>query len=147
MSRVLPFLAALSLAVPAAAQDVARFSVTDHLSDGQSEETITVYIDGKNVGTLHVGPGKTTDRIEVSAPRADRYDYALCGRLRVQIEGRMQEREINDGGTLYDADGRSYAAYTEGQATFYLLDDTPDRPTARVERDDKPRCTAAVASR
>ena len=130
----------------AAAQDVVRFTISDHLSAGQIEETITVYLDGRNVGTLHVHATKQNDQLQISVPRAERYDYALCGRLRLR-SGNPAEREINDGGTLTDVDGRVFAAYNEGSAAFFLLDVTPHRVPVGVPRDDKPRCAAAIASR
>ena len=139
--------AALGLwCLPVAAQDVARFTISDHLSAGQVEETITVYLNGRNVGTLHVQASKQDDQLQVTVPRAAQYEYALCGRLRLR-SGNPAEREINDGGTLTEVDGRVFAAYNEGSAAFFLLDVTPGRPPVPVARDEKPRCTAAIASR
>ena len=132
--------------MPVAAQDFVLFTISDHLSIGQVEENITVYLNGRNVGTLHVDAGKQDDQLRISVPRAARYDYALCGRLRLR-SGNPAQREINDGGTLTEVEGRTFAAYNEGSAAFYLVDVTQNRAPVTVIRDDKPRCTAAIASR
>ena len=143
-------LAALVLLMPAgsaSAQEAVQFTILDNLSPGQTEEVITVYIGARNVGTLHVHAGRQADRLVVSVPRAASYDYTLCGKLRVREGGRVSEHEINDGGTLTDVEGRTFAAYTEGAAAFYLLDVTEGRPVTEVRRDPTRRCAAAVASR
>ena len=131
----------------ASAQDAVRFSVSDHLSPGQVEEVITVYIGPRNVGTLHVDAAHPDDRVQVSVPRASSYEYALCGRLKLREGAAVTEREINDGGTLTDVEDRDFAAYTEGSALFYLLDVTSGQRPAEVRRDQAQHCAAAVASR
>lgn len=132
---------------PATAQDAVQFTILDQLSPGQIEEVITVYIGARNVGTLHIDAAHKEDRISVSVPRAASYDYSLCGRLKMQAGAGVTEREINDGGTLTDVQGRTFAAYNDGSAYFYLLDVTSGQRPAEVRRDTTRRCAAAVASR
>ena len=139
---------AASLA-PALAPAVARaasFVIEDALSDEQVAEETHVFIDGHAVGSFRLTTDHPAATLEVRVPDAEPHDYVLCGETRVRLPGGGEETvPINDSGTLSDADGRVYIAFTRGYASFFLVDATAGRPEAELRTHLGPACPAPVS--
>ena len=137
---------ALLLALPAAPAAADRFVIQDALSEQQLTERIAVIIDGREVGVFHLDATHPADTLAVTVPDAPVHEYLLCGEtLLRRAEGGSENRPVNDSGTLADANGRTYLAYTEGFLTFFLVDATPARPPAELRTRLGPRCPAAIS--
>ena len=134
------------LALLPAAANAGDLTVVDQLSPDQVTETIHLTIDGEPAGGFTLGPGHAVDVLRVHVIDAPRHDYALCGETTLRTaSGAEQTVPVNDSGTLDDANGRTYAAYTAGYRSFFLRDVTPGRPPAQVEIHQGPRCPAAIS--
>ncbi len=131
--------------MPAAAQDLRRTTVTvsDHLSEGQQEETIAVYFAGVLAGSLHVAPGKPDDSFTASIPARDHLSYTLCGKLeRREADGSTSSHPIDNGGVLAGYAGQSLMAITHGDVLFSLESDDA-AVVSSVQ--PGPACTAATS--
>ena len=138
-------LAGWLLAGSAPAQPVRQVSLTviDHLSLGQQEETIAVYLAGVLVGTLHVDASHPDDSFEAHVPPMAALPFALCGRLlRREPGGDVSSHRIDNGGTLTGYEGGRWAAITLGDVAFTLQEDS-----GRGEStwSPAPACSAAVS--
>ena len=147
LTNRLPFAlaAALLSVLPASAQDRHRTTVTvsDHLSEGQQEETIAVYFAGVLAGTLHVAPGKPDDSFTATVPDQDHLGYTLCGKLlRRDEDGALTPHPIDNGGVLVGYAGKTLMAITLGDVLFSLQSEAAD-VTSTVQ--PGPACTAAVS--
>ncbi len=130
---------------PATAQDLRRTTVTvsDHLSEGQHEETIAVYFAGVLAGTLHVAPDKPDDSFTATILDRDHIGYTLCGRLeRQEADGSLSSHPIDNGGVLSGYAGQTLMATTHGDVLFSLESDS-GAVTSAVQ--PGPACTAAVS--
>lgn len=119
-------------------------SVSDHLSAGQLEETIAVYLAGVLVGTLHVDATHPDDSFQAQVPALAALPFALCGKLIRQEPdgGSSTDHAIDNGGMLRDYAGGHWAAITLGDVLFTLRDE------AGQGHDDVargPACSAAVS--
>ncbi len=136
---------AVLLSWPVRAEPV-QFTVIDELSSGQAREDIAVFLGGRLAGSLHIDHTHPHDEISLTVDRADRYDFALCGRL-VREGDADPDHRIDDAGTLTDVAGRSFAAVTIGDELFTLRDVTAGRAPAAIAIRPGPACAPTVASR
>jgi hypothetical protein len=147
------FLAALLLlsclvGAPLARAAGGAFVLVDELSPEQIEEDITVYLDDTQVGHIHLTREHPADMLHITAAEAPMHDYVLCGETLVQDKDGTEKRvPVNDSGSLFDPDGRTFAAYTEYYRAFFLRDITADKPAARIDIHLGPRCPAPVSWR
>jgi hypothetical protein len=134
------FLASAALAQP---YRRAHITVVDHLSAGQQEETIAVYLGGVIAGTLHIDSEHPDDSFTADVPAMPRLPFALCGKLlRADEDGAVTIHPIDNGGTLTDFDGGSWAAITLGDVMFTLRDES-GKGDSTVN--PGPACSAAVS--
>ncbi|WP_152613212.1 hypothetical protein [Inquilinus limosus] len=114
-------------AVPAgAASKDSRFRIVDELGPDQVEELITVAIDGRTIGILHITKDDPVAELQVKVPAGRPARYELCGFLIVQTpEGTRRQHPINHTGTIENADGRVLKAFNQNNEIFYLQDGTP----------------------
>ncbi len=127
------------------AQGVRRATVTvsDHLSSGQQEETIAVYLAGVLSGTLHVDATHPDDSFVATVPALDQLPFALCGRLiRRAADGNVSTHTIDNGGTLTGFEGGTWAAITIGDVAFTLQDESGQGDSSYTAA---PACSAAVS--
>ena len=133
------------LAVSAGAQPVrrARLTLIDHLSGGQQEETIAVYLAGVLVGTLHVDSAHPDDHFDAQVPAMPSLPFALCGKLlRRESDGSISNHAIDNGGTLTDYENGRWAAITLGDVVFTLQEEGGQGDSTVSAA---PACTAAVS--
>ena len=121
----------------------AVLTVSDHLSVGQQEETITVYFAGVIAGTLHVDATHLDDSFTATVPAMDKLPFTLCGKLlRRERDGTVTIHPIDNGGSLTGYEGGSWAAITLGDVVFTLHDETG---RGEDTSGPGPACTAAVS--
>ena len=132
----LPLLA--GLAAPARAETAATvsFAITDAVDPMEVAEDTTVFINGKLVAHFALSADHPFGETQVVIPVADRYDYALCGRITIRVpDGHSETHILDDGATLTEPAGRRLEALaTDGFTTFYLGERTPDIAAA-IPRD------------
>ncbi len=137
--------AGMLLATTPFAQPVRRVTITvaDHLSAGQQEETITVYLGGVLAGTLHVDATHMDDSFTATVPAMDKLPFALCGKLlRQNGTGSVATHPIDNGGTLTGYEDGTWAAVTLGDVAFTLDDETGKGESTYSAA---PACSAAVS--
>ena len=137
--------AGLLLADGAGAQQQHRamLTVADHLSAGQQEETIAVYLAGVLAGTLHVDASHMDDSFTATVPAMDKLPFTLCGKLlRRERDGSISNHPIDNGGTLTRYEGGTWAAITLGDVAFTLQDDSGHGDSTFSPA---PACSAAVS--
>ena len=135
----------LAVVLPATAQDVHRTTVTvsDHLSEGQEEETIAVYFAGVLAGTLHVNISKPDDSFTATIPDRDHLAFTLCGKLMKRgPDGALATHQIDNGGVLKGYSNQTLLATTLGDVLFSLQSEDPEVLTTVQPG---PACTAAVS--
>jgi hypothetical protein len=134
------FLAGLAQAQPASK---ATLTVVDHLSVGQQEETIAVYLAGFLAGTLHVDSAHPDDSFQAQVPAMPTLPFALCGKLlRRESDGTISSHPIDNGGNLTGYVGGTWAATTMGDVVF-TLQDASGQGDSTVSA--APACSAAVS--
>lgn len=124
-----------------------RFRITDELGAGQIEELITVGIDGRTIGVLHVSKDAPIAELSVKQPAGRPLHYELCGYLIVETpEGARQQHVVNHTGTIENAAGRELRAFNQNNEIFYLQDGTPgDADAAKTTIVGAGQCTQPVA--
>lgn len=138
----------LAAAVPAgAAPKDSRFRITDELGPDQVEELITVGIDGRTIGILHVTKDDPVAQLQVKVPAGRPVRYELCGFLIVLTpEGTRRQHPINHTGTIEDAEGRELKAFNQNNEIFYLQDGAPgDAGAAKTTIVGTGQCAQPVA--
>ena len=133
------------LATTTFAQPMRRATITiaDHLSAGQQDETITVYLGGVLAGTLHVDAAHMDDNFTATVPAMDKLPFALCGKLlRQDGSGNVATYPIDNGGTLTGYEDGTWAAVTLGDLAFTLDDETGKGESSYSAT---PACSAAVS--
>ena len=125
------------------------FRIHDHRDPAEIDEITGVYVDGREVATFRLGPGREDDQVTVSVSGADGHTYALCGRVTVRRDdGTIVTREVNGAGRLSDVADRDFDAIAAGDFTiFFLRDITAARPPAPVSAEPRRGCTPNVAAR
>ncbi len=133
------------LAGVASAQQADRASLilVDHLSVGQQEETIAVYLAGVLVGTLHVDAEHPDDSFAATVPAMSKLPFALCGKLlRHEQGGSVSTHSIDNGGVITGYQDGTWAAITLGDVLFTLQEES-GRGDSTVN--NAPACNAAVS--
>ncbi len=121
----------------------ATLTVVDHLSEGQQEETIAVYLAGFLAGTLHVDSAHPDDSFQIQVPSMPKLPFALCGKLlRRESDGSVSSHPIDNGGSLVNYAGGTWAATTIGDVVFTLQENS-GQGDATVSA--APACSAAVS--
>ncbi|HTW27426.1 MAG TPA: hypothetical protein VME92_09895 [Acetobacteraceae bacterium] len=122
------------------------FRITDGMDRREVEESVAIYIDRKLAGNFRLDAAHPQDALTVTLPAAASYEYAMCGRVLVRTpDGSVESRRVDTTGTIFDPDGRTFAALTVGFTHFYLGDATPGRLPTRVEIEQGPGCTPVVS--
>jgi hypothetical protein len=143
---------ALAIGVFAAAAPVgaapkdSRFRIVDELGPDQIEELITVAIDGRTIGILHITKDNPVAELQVKVPAGRPARYELCGFLIVRTpEGTRRQHPINHTGTIENADGRVLKAFNQNNEIFYLQDGTPGDAAATTTIVGTGQCAQPVA--
>jgi hypothetical protein len=103
-------------------------SVSFHLSDqtdpAEITEATTVFVNGKQVAHFELSAAHPYADVAVSVPAADRYEYALCGRITIRAaDGHSETHVLDDGATMPDPAGRHLEALaSDGFTTFFLAE-------------------------
>jgi hypothetical protein len=133
--RVSPALPALLLlcliASPAAAQRaMVSFQIADETDPAEITEDTTVFINGRLVAHFALSAAHPQGQVMVTVPVADRYDYALCGRITIRApDGHDETHVLDDGATLVNPAGRHLEALaSDGFTTFFLGERTAPSP-------------------
>ena len=133
----------LAATLPAGAETTS-VTVVDRLSEGQKEETITVYFAGRMAGTVHIDSAHPEDQFTATIERMDHTPYTLCGKLvRQEADGSETVHPIDNSGLLGDVAGRTLFANTIGNVLF-SLQGTEGGASGEVR--PGPACAAAVAA-
>jgi hypothetical protein len=136
----------LAAADPARAQDLVTFRVLDQLGVTEVEESTTIYIDQKLIGSFHLDSATRAQSVTVTLPRAPAYRYAMCGRVSTRDpDGHVVVHDVNTSGVLHDVDGREFEAVTDNFERYYMRDRTDDSPPADVQTDQGRVCAPAVS--
>ena len=125
--------------VPVRAQD-AGVTFLDELGEGQVDEIIAVWTEGRLLGTLHVSPDHPHDSF--TAPvEPGVLSYSLCGILRRRgANGMSSSHVIDNGGRVAVRPGLMLRAMTMGDVVFSLeADGVPS------EIGDTQVCPAAIS--
>ncbi len=134
----------LAAATPTRAETVS-VTVMDHLSEGQQEETITVYFAGQRAGTVHIDTDHPDDQFTATIERMAHTPYTLCGQLlKREADGSVSTHRIDNGGMLGDIAGRTLFANTLGDVLF-SLEGTEGAATGEVRKG--PACDSVISSR
>ena len=127
MRPALLLAAALLAATPAgalAAGGTVSFHIADETDPAEITETTTVFINGQLVAHFELSAANPSGNVAVSVPAADRYEYALCGRITVRApDGHNETHVLDDGATMGDPSGRHLEALaSDGFTTFFLAE-------------------------
>ncbi len=125
-----PFLilsAALLASLPAAAGAVGStvsFHISDETDPAEITEATTVFINGQLVAHFELSATHPSGNVAVTVPAADRYEYALCGRITIRAaDGHSETHVLDDGATMTDPAGRNLEALaSDGFTTFFLAE-------------------------
>ncbi len=125
-----PFLilsAALLANLPAAAGAVGTtvsFQISDETDPAEITEATTVFINGQLVAHFELSANHPFGSVAVTVPVADRYEYALCGRITIRAaDGHSETHVLDDGATMTDPAGRNLEALaSDGFTTFFLAE-------------------------
>ncbi len=115
---------ALSIAGPAQAVSTVTFHIADETDPSEITEATTVFINGQLVAHFELNANHPYGDKEVTLPAADRYEYALCGRITIRAaDGHSETHVLDDGATLGDPSGKHLEALaSDGFTTFYLAE-------------------------
>jgi hypothetical protein len=136
----------LALATPGHSADMVTFRVIDQLGVTEVEESTAIYIDQRLIGSFHLDSQTREQSVTVTLPRANSYQYAMCGRVTTrEADGRIVDHDVNTSGTLHDVDGREFEAVTDNFERYYMRDRTDGTPPAALQTDLGRRCAPAVS--
>ncbi len=122
----------------------ATVTIMDHLSAGQQEETIAVFLNGSLAGTLRIDRAHPDDSFTAALDGAVHIHYTLCGLLRRESpDGGVTDHRIDNGGDLDAVSGGSYAALTLDDRLFALVDAQTGGGARALT--PGPACAAAVS--
>ena len=130
--RVLAAICGLAGSIPANAHAASvTFNIADATDPAEVTEATTVFINGKQVAHFELSATHPYAEVQVTIPQAERYDYALCGRITVRAaDGHSETHVLDDGATLLDPGGRRWEALAaDGFTTFYLGERSGDNGT------------------
>jgi len=118
-----------AIAPAGATEDQLR--IVDELGPDQVEELISVGIDGRTVGVLHITKDRPIAEFTVTVPAGRPLHYELCGFLIVETpEGGRRQHPVNHTGTIENGAGRELRAFNQNSEIFFLQDGAPDDPDA-----------------
>ncbi len=133
--------------VRAAAPGLVSFQIEDQLDERELEETTTLYVNARAIGTFHLNRRNPEVTLNVTVPRADGYEVALCGSITFRNEdGRPEMHRVDSVGQMQDVEGRVFEALGAADFTeFYLVDRTRSRPPIEPERGNGGICVPATS--
>ena len=113
--------------VPAAAREAdpkVSFHIADETDPAEITEATTVFINGQLVAHFELSAANPSGDVAVSVPAAERYEYALCGRITIRApDGHSETHVLDDGATMGDPSGRHLEALaSDGFTTFFLAE-------------------------
>jgi hypothetical protein len=113
------------LPVPSDAATV-TFHIADETDPSEVTEATTVFINGHLVAHFELSASHPFGEVAVSVPAADRYEYALCGRITIRApDGHSETHVLDDGATMENPSGRRLEALaSDGFTTFFLAERT-----------------------
>ncbi len=119
--------AALLASLPATAGAVGTtvsFQISDETDPAEITEATTVFINGQLVAHFELSATHPSGSVAVTVPAADRYEYALCGRITIRAaDGHSETHVLDDGATMTDPAGRNLEALaSDGFTTFFLAE-------------------------
>ncbi len=120
----LPTVLLLCLAALPASAAMVSFHVTDQTDPLEVTEATTVFVNGHLVAHFELSAEHPFADIAVSMPAADRYEYALCGRITIRApDGHSETHVLDDGASMPDPNGRRLEALAaDGFTTFFLAE-------------------------
>jgi hypothetical protein len=100
------------------------FHISDETDPAEVTEATTVFINGQLVAHFELNAQHPFSDVSVTVPIADRYDYALCGRITIRApDGHSETHVLDDGATLLNPQGRHLEALAaDGFTTFFLAE-------------------------
>lgn len=126
MRLPLPLLAGLLTlgGLQAARAATVSFHISDETDPAEVTEATTVFINGHLVAHFELNAQHPFAEVGVTVPAADRYDYALCGRITIRApDGHSETHVLDDGATLLAPEGRHLEALAaDGFTTFFLAE-------------------------
>ena len=98
------------------------FHIADETDPAELTEATTVFINGQQVAHFELSATHPFGDMVVTIPAADRYDYALCGRITIRApDGHSETHVLDDGATIENPDGQHLEALaSDGFTTFFL---------------------------
>lgn len=131
MRLSLALLLLLAPAAPAAAATIS-FHVSDQTDPLEVAEATTVFVNGHLVAHFELSAEHPFADVAVSVPSAERYDYALCGRITIRAsDGHSETHVLDDGATMPDPNGRHLEALAaDGFTTFFLAERSGEQTPA-----------------
>lgn len=111
-----------AFAAETAQAPVVQFHIMDETDPAEISETTTVFINGRFVARFELNNSHQFEEREINIPVADRYDYALCGRISIRAaDGHVEMHVLDDGAQLKNPAGqRLEALAADGFTTFFL---------------------------
>jgi len=124
-----------------------NFRVVDETDPQEISEDTVLFIDGKQVAHYQLDRTHLTSVAQITLPKADHYDYALCGRITVLLpDGSTQQKIIDGGATLHHPEGILYRALAADDFTiFYLADSRADPPNPPYDAHHTDACSLPVS--
>ena len=100
------------------------FQIADETDPAEITEATTVFINGQLVAHFELSATHPFGSVAVTIPAADRYEYALCGRITIRApDGHSETHVLDDGATMGDPSGRNLEALaSDGFTTFFLAE-------------------------
>ncbi len=100
------------------------FHIADETDPAEVAEATTVFINGQLVAHFELSASHPFGDVAVTVPAADRYEYALCGRITIRApDGHSETHVLDDGATMGDPNGRHLEALaSDGFTTFFLAE-------------------------
>ena len=114
----------LATALPAAGTTLVSFHLSDQTDPAEITEATTVFVNGHLVAHFELSADHPYADVAVSVPSAERYEYALCGRITIRAaDGHSETHVLDDGATMPDPTGRHLEALaSDGFTTFFLAE-------------------------
>lgn len=131
----------------ASPEQLVSFQIEDQLDVRELEETTTLYVNSKAIGTFHLDLGNPEVTLDVTVPRADGYEVALCGSITFRNhDGQPEMHRVDSVGQVQDVEGRVFEALGAADFTeFYLVDRTRSRQRIEPQRRGGGICAPATS--
>ncbi len=143
--HAMPVLATL-LAGPACAATVS-FHLSDQTDPAEITEATTVFVNGQLVAHFELSAEHPLADVAVRIPAADRYEYALCGRITIRAaDGHSETHVLDDGATMPDPNGRHLEALaSDGFTTFFLAERRGESAPAPADLHKTNACSIPIS--